>query len=78
MKTAKSIIWEPITSDDLNWNFSKFLIDHNGKPVKRFLPSVAPLELSADIERLMSECVEKRSRMEWRPKEEDEDYYEGY
>jgi len=26
----------------IKWNFTKFLIDSNGKPIKRFSPTTAP------------------------------------
>jgi glutathione peroxidase-family protein/uncharacterized membrane protein len=29
-------------SDDIKWNFTKFLIDKNGRPVKRFAPVTKP------------------------------------
>lgn len=37
----------------IRWNFTKFLIDHNGKPVKRFSPTTVPEKLVADIEKLL-------------------------
>lgn len=36
------------------WNFTKFLIDAQGKPVKRFGPRVSPLQLQPLIETLLS------------------------
>jgi glutathione peroxidase len=33
----------------IKWNFTKFLIDRNGKPVKRFAPTTLPEKLEADI-----------------------------
>lgn len=37
----------------IKWNFTKFLIDRNGKPVKRYEPAVKPSELLADVESLL-------------------------
>lgn len=37
---------------DIQWNFGKFLVSREGKVVKRFLPTVPPTKLVADIERL--------------------------
>lgn len=34
----------------IKWNFTKFLIDANGNPVKRYAPTDAPLSLVKDIE----------------------------
>ncbi len=37
-------------SKKIKWNFTKFLIDHNGKPVKRYAPIDKPESLEKDIE----------------------------
>ena len=41
--------------NEIRWNFEKFLIDRNGKPVKRFAPKTKPVELTTDIEELLSQ-----------------------
>ena len=40
-------------SGEIKWNFTKFLIDRNGRVRKRFPPSTAPADLEADIERML-------------------------
>jgi len=37
----------------IKWNFTKFLVDKNGKPVKRFAPSTKPEKLIKDIQSLL-------------------------
>jgi glutathione peroxidase len=37
----------------IKWNFTKFLIDKTGKPVKRFSPATVPEKLVNDIEALL-------------------------
>ncbi len=37
----------------IKWNFTKFLIDRNGKPVARYAPKVKPEELEAPIRKLL-------------------------
>lgn len=37
-------------SKKIKWNFTKFLISHQGKTVERFSPTTKPEELSAKIE----------------------------
>jgi glutathione peroxidase len=37
----------------VKWNFTKFLIDREGKPIKRFAPKTAPDKIVADIEALL-------------------------
>lgn len=42
-----------IISDAIKWNFTKFLVDRNGKPVKRYAPQVEPMSIGKDIEELL-------------------------
>lgn len=37
----------------IRWNFTKFLIDKRGNPVKRFSPATIPDKLVKDIEKLL-------------------------
>jgi glutathione peroxidase len=39
----------------IKWNFTKFLIDREGKPVARFAPKTEPAELVGEIEKLLAE-----------------------
>lgn len=34
---------------DIKWNFTKFLIDAQGRPVKRYLPTTKPVKTEKDI-----------------------------
>lgn len=34
----------------IKWNFTKFLVDRNGEPIKRYAPADKPEELAGDIE----------------------------
>ncbi|MDB5695581.1 MAG: glutathione peroxidase [Sphingomonas bacterium] len=40
-------------SRGIKWNFTKFLIDRDGKAVRRYAPSVRPDALTSDIEALL-------------------------
>jgi glutathione peroxidase len=40
-------------SESIKWNFTKFLIDRNGKVVRRYAPNTRPEEISPDIEALL-------------------------
>lgn len=40
-------------SRKVKWNFTKFLIDRNGKPVKRFSPTTKPEQLKGSIEKVL-------------------------
>lgn len=37
----------------IKWNFSKFLVDRNGKPYKRYAPTKQPANLKQDIAALL-------------------------
>jgi glutathione peroxidase len=43
-----------ITGGRISWNFAKFLIDHQGRVVARYRPTMAPPALAAPIERLLA------------------------
>lgn len=45
---------EILTSNDIKWNFTKFLIDPNGNVVKRYAPNVTPQEIEGDIQKLLN------------------------
>lgn len=42
-----------ILGRNVKWNFTKFLINREGKPVKRFLPITKPKDLESVIEKLL-------------------------
>ncbi len=40
-------------STAVKWNFTKFLVDRNGKVVSRYAPATKPEDIAADIEKLL-------------------------
>ncbi|WP_141733627.1 glutathione peroxidase [Oligoflexus tunisiensis] len=38
---------------DVKWNFTKFLVDKDGKVVKRYAPQVKPEAIAKDIEKIL-------------------------
>lgn len=42
-----------VITSDIKWNFTKFLIDKNGKVISRYAPTTNPEDLRSDIERLL-------------------------
>ena len=40
-------------TDDIKWNFTKFLINRDGEVVKRYAPSTKPKDIEADIQKLL-------------------------
>ncbi|MCK8045602.1 glutathione peroxidase [Shewanella sp. 1CM18E] len=40
-------------SEKIKWNFTKFLVDRQGNPVKRYAPTTKPMALEQDILKLL-------------------------
>jgi glutathione peroxidase len=53
-KYLKSALPGTLTND-IKWNFTKFLLDRKGNPIKRFAPNVKPEQITSDIEKLLAE-----------------------
>lgn len=41
-------------TEDIKWNFTKFLINKNGNPLKRYASSFEPTDIATDIEELLN------------------------
>ena len=39
----------------IKWNFTKFLVDQNGRVIKRYSPRIKPEKIAKDIEKLLQE-----------------------
>jgi glutathione peroxidase len=52
---AKNIIWTPVTRTDLAWNFEKFLVNQEGRPVRRYSPGFPTADVAPDIEALLKD-----------------------
>ena len=48
-KQAPGLLWTP----SIKWNFTKFLVDREGRVVRRFAPRVAPLAIEPAVQRLL-------------------------
>jgi glutathione peroxidase len=40
-------------TDEVKWNFTKFLVDRQGNVVKRYEPSVSPADIESDLEQYL-------------------------
>ena len=40
----------PTTGGEIKWNFTKFMVDRNGKVIQRFEPAVTPEQMDAAVE----------------------------
>ncbi|RXM95888.1 Glutathione peroxidase 3 [Acipenser ruthenus] len=57
------LFWEPLRVNDVKWNFEKFLVGPDGKPVKRWYPRVNVSAVRKDIfEYLRSQVSQRRQR----------------
>jgi glutathione peroxidase len=50
LKTARPGI---LGLEAIKWNFTKFLVDNQGLPIKRFAPTDKPENMAADVEALL-------------------------
>ena len=48
-------------TQDIPWNFTKFLVDHEGNPYKRFGSMIPPLDMKDDIEILLKKKEDNSS-----------------
>ena len=58
--TGPGIYYSPYRNSDVRWNFEKFLINREGKPVYRYPTRINPTLFRADIERLLNENMIQR------------------
>lgn len=49
------LFYSPVKVNDIRWNWEKFLVNKNGKPVKRYDPSTNPENIQADIVELLAQ-----------------------
>ena len=54
--TKERLYYNPLHANDIRWNFEKFLIDCQGKPVIRYTPNYSPDDMVGDIETLIKQC----------------------
>lgn len=44
--------------DNIKWNFTKFLVDRNGKAVERYAPTTSPNSIHKKIDELLGQKTE--------------------
>ncbi|CAN9514823.1 unnamed protein product [Ophioblennius macclurei] len=50
---ANRLFWDPLLTNDIKWNFEKFLVGPDGKPVRRWHPSINVSEVREDIRKYL-------------------------
>ena len=53
-RPAKKLDYKILKSDDIRWNFEKFLLDNRGRPVRRYLDALDPMEIIEDIDMMLN------------------------
>jgi glutathione peroxidase len=53
LKKEQSGVFGAIGLNAIRWNFTKFLVDRDGKVVDRYAPAKSPAELAPDIDKLL-------------------------
>jgi glutathione peroxidase-family protein len=48
-----------VLGDFIKWNFTKFLVNRQGEPVRRYAPTTAPKDIEKDIVQLLNEKQSK-------------------
>lgn len=48
-----------IFGQDIKWNFTKFLIDAEGRVIKRYAPTTSPRKIRKDIEKLLHNTIQQ-------------------
>jgi len=49
MTNPQFLIWKPVKRTDIAWNFEKFLIGKDGRPLKRYSRNFQTSDIAADI-----------------------------
>ena len=53
MKAIEKISTTAKKTEDIKWNFTKFLVDKNGNIVERYSPTFKPEDMEEDIKKLI-------------------------
>ncbi len=57
----RQITWRPVKRSDISWNFEKFLVDHRGRPRRRYSTRYEPKNMINDIRKLVKAAQKCRS-----------------
>jgi len=53
-KPSHKLYYSPMHNDDVRWNFEKYLMDHTGRPVRRYISNTEPMDMVEHIEELVA------------------------
>jgi len=66
----KNGLWSPIRSNDVSWNFQKWLIGSDGQPYLRYSSDTEPTMIESDILQLIDKCVKGDGPAKWKFRED--------
>lgn len=55
------LFWETLKISDIKWNFEKFLVGPDGKPVMRWYPRVNVSEVRTDIFKYLRQLLSQQN-----------------
>lgn len=55
------LFWDTLKISDIKWNFEKFLVGPDGKPVMRWYPRVSVSEVAADIRKYFYQLLAQQN-----------------
>ncbi|CAJ1058154.1 glutathione peroxidase 3 isoform X1 [Xyrichtys novacula] len=55
--SKEKLFWEPLKTNDIKWNFEKFLVGPDGKPVMRWHPSINISTIRDDIRKYLLDLL---------------------
>ena len=53
IKAVEKISTTTKKDGDIKWNFTKFLVDKEGKVIERYSPTYTPEDMEADIKKII-------------------------
>jgi len=53
-KPSHKLYYSPMHTDDVRWNFEKYLINHHGRPIRRYISNTEPMDMVDHIETLVA------------------------
>jgi len=54
---AEYISWSPVLTTDVTWNYNKWLLDLNGRPIRRYDTVIEPPALAHDIQMVLANAT---------------------
>ncbi|KAL0973704.1 hypothetical protein UPYG_G00209840 [Umbra pygmaea] len=60
------LFWQPLKINDIKWNFEKFLVGPDGKPVMRWFPRIPVSEVRSDILKYFGQLLSQSRQLDFK------------